>query len=92
MNLYCIEHVPTKRLYTPNNGTFRDGRNWRRNKAVFYNDATDASAEVINMVEKHRSGEKALRIRTFGGYDCARPEDAVGDGYIRDRDFRVVEI
>lgn len=92
MSLYYIEHVPTQRLYTPNNGTFRTGRNWRKNKAVYYSDANDAVSEVVNLVEKHRSGEQPLRIRSYGGYDVARAEDAVGDGYIRERDFRVVEL
>lgn len=93
MNLYAIEHIPTKRLYTPNdNGAFRDGRNWRKSKAVYYSDASDAVNEIVSLVDQHRAGIKPLRIRGFGGYDAARPEDIVGDGYIRDRDFRVVEL
>ena len=92
MNLYCIQHVPTNRLYTPNNGTFKTGRNWRKSKAVLFTDEQDAANEVERLIENHRSGEERLRIRTYGGYDVARPEDSVGDGYIRERDFRVLEL
>jgi hypothetical protein len=91
MQLYYIEHVPTQRLYTPNSGTFRAGRNWRKNNAVMFTKEDEAINEAISLVENHRSGAEPLRIRTYGGFDCARPEDAVGDGYIRERDFRVVE-
>lgn len=93
MALYAIQHVPTQRFYTPNdNGQFRTGRNWRKNKAVFYSDENDAVNEIVSIVGEHRAGNKQLRIRGYGGYDAARAEDVVGDGYIRDRDFRVVEV
>jgi hypothetical protein len=92
MSLYCIEHIPTKRFYTPNNGSFRPGRNWRKNKAVLYTDLNDAENERNILLEKHRSGEQLLKIRSYGGYDSATPEDSVGDGYIRERDFRVTKI
>lgn len=92
MSLYYIEHVPTQRLYTPNtNGNFRTGRNWRKNNAVLFTNKNDAINEVVSLVENHRSGAEPLRIRSYGGFDSARPEDSVGDGYIRERDFRVVE-
>jgi len=92
MTLYAIEHVPTRRFYTPNNGTFRAGRNWRRTEGVLYTNEQDAINEAVRIVEAHRYGDEPLRIRGYGGYDAARPEDAIGDGYIRERDFRVVAI
>ncbi len=92
MSLYYIQHVPTQRLYTPNNGQFRPGRNWRKSEGVFYTNSTDAVNEIDRILERHRSGEERLRIRTYGGYDAPRWEDAVGDGYIRERDFRVVRL
>lgn len=91
MKLYAIEHVPTKRFYTPNTGQFRNGRNWRKNKAVLFTDLEDASSTARTLVQNHRDGLETLRIRAYGGYD-SRPEDAVGDGYIRDRDFRIVSV
>lgn len=93
MDLFYIEHIPTKRFYSPNtNGQFRAGRNWRRSKAVFYNDLNEAENELDTLVDMHRSGEQQLRIRNFGGFDATRWEDSVGDGYIRERDFRIVQL
>ncbi|USV41064.1 hypothetical protein [Xanthomonas phage BUDD] len=92
MTLYAIKHIPTNRFYTPNTaGAYRAGRNWRKNKGVLFTDVNDAVNEVNTLIENHRNGE-TLRIRTYGGYDVARAEDAVGDGYIRERDFRVVAV
>ncbi|WEM34400.1 hypothetical protein [Xanthomonas phage X1] len=93
MALYAIKHIPTNRFYTPNtSGAFRTGRNWRKGKGVLFTDKADAVNEVVSLINKHRNGEEQLRIRTYGGYDVARAEDAVGDGYIRDRDFSVVDV
>lgn len=91
MTLYYIEHIPTKKFYSPNTGIYRTGRNWRRQKGVLYTDENEAVAEVQNLVNKHRTGEQKLRIRGYGGYDASNAGDVIGDGYIRERDFRVGE-
>lgn len=91
--LYAIKHTPTNRFYTPNtSGLYRAGRNWRKQNGVLFSDRSDAENELTTLLISHRTGEERLRIRTFGGFDSARPEDSVGDGYVRDRDFSIAEI
>lgn len=80
MSYFYIEHIPTGRKFTPNDDKlFRNGRNWRRTKATLMPDADEAFARLERTLESHRSGEKPLKIRDW-------------NGYIRERDFRVVEI
>lgn len=79
MPYYYIEHKPSKRKYTPNEGRFQNGRNWRKSKATLY-PAWEEAFRVMNIaIDQHVWNEKPLKIRDW-------------NGAIRERDFRVVEV
>lgn len=78
---YCyIEHIPTGRKFTPNESKlFRNGRNWRKSMATLMPSYDEAQTRLEMTLDAHRTGEQPLKIRDW-------------DGYIRERDFRVVEL
>ena len=77
---FYIEHIPTKRKFSPNDDkSFRNGRNWRKSKATLIPGEIEAYDRLDRTLSQHQSGEKRLKIRDW-------------DGYIRERDFRVVAV
>ena len=79
MSHFYIEHIPTGRKFTPNDDkSFRNGRNWRKSKATLIPGENEAYERLFRTLDQHQSGEKKLTIRDW-------------DGYIRERDFKVVQ-
>lgn len=79
MSYFYIEHIPTGRKFSPNDDkSFRNGRNWRKTKATLIPDQGEAYDRLYRTLDAHQNGEKKLKIRDWYGY-------------IRERDFRVVE-
>lgn len=79
MSYFYIEHIPTGRKFSPNDDrTFRNGRNWRKTKATLYPGADEAYERLGRTLDAHATGDRKLKIRDW-------------DGFIRGRDFRVVQ-
>ena len=78
MSHFYIQHIPTGKMFTPNDDrAFRNGRNWRKTKATLIPGEIEAYERLYRTLDAHKSGEKPLAIRDW-------------NGYIRERDFRVV--